>query len=124
MAVEIPDGENEQMTAGFAAHEVSRIEKIRREQGDEAWAQTIGDSIVTQLTLMHIERVPNDGYLAEQGRRTLIALTPQLKLLHEHPKQGHGVAVGLIEELAARGYIPLDVNELIDARWRREGRRT
>ncbi|MBP9700281.1 hypothetical protein KBD71_03280 [Candidatus Woesebacteria bacterium] len=114
----------ERMLEGFAAREVARIEEIRINQGDEAWAQAIGSSIVTQLTLQHIEKTPNDGYLAEQGRRTLLALTPQFALLHSHPTLGHGSSAGMIEELASRGYINLDVNKLIGARWRKDGNRT
>jgi hypothetical protein len=104
----IDNPQNEQMWDGFANAEVHRVEKIRKEQGDDAWAQVLGSTIVAQLTLMHIERQPNDGYLAEQGRRTI---------------HGRGAAAGMIEELASRRYIPVDVDELIDARWKREGRR-
>ena len=114
----------ERMLEGFAAREVARIEEIRINQGDEAWAQAIGSSIVTQLSLLHIEKTPNDGYLPELGRRTLLALTPQFAALHSHPSQGHGVAAGMIEELASRRYIDLDANKLIGTRWRKEGKRT
>jgi hypothetical protein len=102
----------EKIIGAFVTAEVKRIESIRAEQGDEAWAENLGSSIVTQLTLI----IMQDGTLPEQGRRTLVALTPQLMLLYSHPTLCTGAAAGMIEELASRRFIPIDVKELVEYR--------
>lgn len=104
--------QREQMVEEFVKQAVRRIEQTRTEQGDEAWAQALGDMIVAQMAMIG----PDSGYLAMQARKTLIALAPQLKLLHDDPVQGHGVAIGMIEELAIQGLTPLSPDELMSTR--------
>ena len=116
------DQNRETMARAFAQREVNRLKQVRRKYGDEFWAQCLGDSIVSNLTLISYRQQGDSQYLAEYGKLTLLALEPQILELYKHPQFGGGMAEGIIKELASRRYLSIDVEELYHPPYRPEPR--
>jgi hypothetical protein len=108
---ETNEDQNNREINEWVKSELKRIEKIKQEMGTEVWMEAIGSSIVTCLALM-MSGVgnPRDRHLLEKGKQVLKALSPQLEELRNSPKLNNGFTAGLINELASRRLIDLDVN--------------
>lgn len=102
-----------------AQEEFRRIESIRQDLGDEAWARELGTTMVTYLVLL----LEPSAHMRERAELVFQALAPQFQLLHEHPVLGKGAAVGMIEDLACRNIIPLNYQDLIRSRHQRQKHR-
>ncbi len=109
--------DQESRFAAFSRHELARLQKVREQFGDEQWARSVGDSVITQLTLIIQGKAWTEHrYLALQGEYTLKLLSPLLLEIYTDPTLGVGMATGIIEELATRKFIDLDIEELLALR--------
>lgn len=106
---------HEQVSDFVVRGELARLAGLRQEFGDEIWAENLTAAVISQLTLLGLQFHSEQAGIAKIAERLITALTPQLIELYSRPDLGHHAVIGMMEELAARSFLPgVDIDQLYE----------